>query len=102
MTPIGPQPRKRQLYSTLSVIAFNMVLTFAASGVDIWGHIGGLIAGAVLGWSLTPRYVLTRTEHGSLLVDRNHPGRWGVLVAGAVVLLIATTWLTIVVQTTGL
>jgi rhomboid protease GluP len=89
---------RRQLYSTLSVIAFNMVLTFTASGIDIWGHVGGLVVGTILGWSLTPRYALAQTKEGTRLTDLNHPGRWGVTVAGAVVVLVISTWLTIAVQ----
>ena len=93
---------RRQLNSTLTVIAFNLVLTFTASGIDIWGHVGGLAVGAILGWSLTPRYVRTKTEQGSMLIDHNGPSRWGVTVAGAVIILIVSTWLTITVQATGL
>ncbi len=93
---------RRQLYSTLMVIAFNMVLTFSASRIDVWGHIGGLIAGAVLGWSLTPHYALAATGDGNVrLVDRNHAGRWGLTVAGATALLIVSTWLAIAVQSPG-
>ena len=92
---------RRQLYSTLSIIAFNVVLTFTASGIDIWGHVGGLLAGIVLGWSLTPRYALTATEKGSLLVDLNHPRRWGTVVAGATLVLVIGAWLTIAVQAGG-
>lgn len=93
---------RRQLYSTLTIIAFNLVLTFTASGIDIWGHVGGLAVGAILGWSLTPRYALAKDESGSMLVDRNGPSQWGVTVVGAVIILIVSTWLTITVQATGL
>jgi rhomboid protease GluP len=93
---------RRQLYSTLTVIAFNLVLTFTVSGIDIWGHVGGLAVGAILGWSLTPRYALLKAASGSVLVDRNSPSQWGVTVAGAVIILIVSTWLTITVQATGL
>jgi rhomboid protease GluP len=93
---------RRQLYSTLMVIAFNIVLTFSASRIDVWGHIGGLVAGVILGWSLTPRYVLTAAEDGAVrLVDRNHAGRWGWSVAGAALLLVASTWLSIAARSAG-
>ncbi len=92
---------RRQFYGTLVVIAINMVLTFTASGIDMWGHIGGLFAGIVLGWSLTPRYALTETQSGSALVDLNHPGRWGIVVAGATAVLVISTWLTIAAQGMG-
>jgi rhomboid protease GluP len=89
---------RRQLYSTLMVIAFNMVLTFSASRIDVWGHVGGLVAGAVLGWGLAPQYALSTATDGSVrLVDRNHAGRWGLTIAGAAVLLVASTWLTIAI-----
>jgi rhomboid protease GluP len=93
---------RSQFYSTLSVIAFNLVLTFSATNIDIWGHIGGLLAGAILGWSLTPQYVQVATETGPQLVDRNHPRRWGMTVLGAIGVLIASTLVTIAVQTAGL
>ena len=93
---------RQQLYRTLTVIAFNIVLTFSASRIDIWGHTGGLVAGAVLGWGLTPHYALTPTGDGDLrVVDRNHAGRWGLAVAGATIVLIASTWLAIAIQSRG-
>jgi rhomboid protease GluP len=93
---------RRQLYSTLSIIAFNLVLTFSASNIDIWGHIGGLLTGAILGWSLMPDYVLVDAEVGQQLIDRNHPRKWGRTVLGAICVLITSTLLTVIVQTVGL
>jgi rhomboid protease GluP len=93
---------RRQLQSTLLVIAFNLVLTFSASRIDVWGHIGGLAAGAVLGWYLTPRYALAMAGDGSArLVDRNDAKHWSMPVVAATVLLIVGTWLAIAVQTPG-
>jgi rhomboid protease GluP len=89
---------RQQLYGTLIVIAFTLVLTFSASGIDIWGHIGGLVIGIVLGWNLIPHYALNKTAQGSTLIDRNRPQRWGVTVACAVAVLILSTWLTISMQ----
>jgi rhomboid protease GluP len=96
------QRGRRQFYSTLSVIAFNLVLTFSGPRIDIWGHIGGLLAGAILGWSLTPQYALVATETGPRLADLNHTRKWGMTVLGAVAILIVGTGLTIVVRTAGL
>jgi len=91
---------RRQLQGTLLVIAFNLVLTFSASRIDVWGHIGGLAAGAVLGWYLTPRYALAVAGDGSArLVDRNDARHWGMPVVAATVLLVVGTWLAIAVQT---
>ena len=96
------QRGRRQLYSTLSIIAFNLVLTFSGPNIDMWGHIGGLLAGGVLGWSLTPRYALAVTETGQELIDLNHARKWGMTVLGAIAVLIVSTGLTIIVQTTRL
>jgi len=93
---------RRQFYSTLSVIAFNLVLTFSASNIDIWGHIGGLLAGAVLGWALMPQYALVESKGGQQLIDRNHPRRWGMTVLGATGVLIVSTLITLTVQMAGL
>ncbi|MFN2133547.1 MAG: rhomboid family intramembrane serine protease [Anaerolineae bacterium] len=91
---------RRQLQGTLLVIAFNLVLTFSASRIDVWGHIGGLAAGAMLGWYLTPRYALAIAGDGSAsLVDRNDARHWSMPVVAATVLLIIGTWLAIAVQT---
>jgi len=92
------QRGRRQFYSTISVIAFNLVLTFTTPNIDIWGHIGGLLAGAVLGWGLTPRYAVTMTEAGPRLIDLNHPRQWGAMVLGAVILLAVSTCVAISLQ----
>ena len=44
--------RKRNLdvSSITTTIALNLVLSFAVPGIDVRGHIGGLIAGAALAW----------------------------------------------------
>ncbi|WP_238438928.1 rhomboid family intramembrane serine protease, partial [Frankia nepalensis] len=41
----------------LIVIGINLVLTFTISGIDMWGHIGGLAAGLLLGlvYAYVPR-----------------------------------------------
>jgi len=39
----------------VSVIALNLVIGFIIPGVDWHAHVGGLIAGAVVGWGVMPR-----------------------------------------------
>ena len=92
---------QRQLYSTLSVIAFNLVLTFSTPGIDIWGHVGGLLAGALLGWGVMPRYTPMMTYVGPKLVDRQRPAQWGMVVLGAFLLLAVSTWIAITVRASG-
>lgn len=44
------------LRNMLFVIAINLVFGMSMSGIDNWGHIGGLVGGMLLGWGLLPRY----------------------------------------------
>ncbi len=44
------------LQSMAVIIGINLVFGFVGQGIDNWGHIGGLIGGAVVAWGLMPRY----------------------------------------------
>jgi rhomboid protease GluP len=59
-----------QLRQIVIVAVLNLGLGLMP-GIDNWGHLGGLIAGALLGWSLGPRFevVWVWTDQGQL-VDR--------------------------------
>jgi membrane associated rhomboid family serine protease len=92
---------RRMFYSTLSIIAFNLVVTFATPRIDIWGHLGGLFAGALLGWGMMPRYAVALTAYGPTLVDDDDPRRWGATALGATVLLAASIWMAIAMQAPG-
>ena len=37
----------------LALIAVNVVYTFIAANVSVWGHAGGLLIGALMAWPLT-------------------------------------------------
>jgi rhomboid protease GluP len=78
---------QQRLYNILIVIGYNLAFTFAASNIDVWGHLGGLLTGALLGWWLMPRYAAILTEAGPKLVDTNSPRRWSTAALGATVLL---------------
>lgn len=90
----GSQGR-RVFQNTLSVIFFNLVMTFTVPGIDIWGHMGGLVAGTIMGWYLMPRYAAVVTEEGPRLVDRSRSERYGFVVLVAFVLLVVGSALTI-------
>ena len=92
------QRGRRQFYNTLSVITFNLILTFAASNIDIWGHIGGLVSGAAIGWGLMPHYAWMPSAAGPVLIDRNRSSEWRKVVLGAVALLAASTWIVVTWQ----
>jgi rhomboid protease GluP len=44
------------LQNMLLVIGLNLVLGLGMSGIDNWGHMGGLVGGAALAFGLLPRY----------------------------------------------
>jgi rhomboid protease GluP len=47
---------KGQLRQILFLIGFNVLIGFTpGSRIDNWGHIGGLIGGAILAWRIAPR-----------------------------------------------
>jgi rhomboid protease GluP len=74
---------QQRFYNILIVIGYNLAFTFVASNIDVWGHLGGLVVGAVLSWWLMPRYAITITERGPKLVDANRPRQWAVAFAVA-------------------
>jgi len=78
---------QQRLYNILIVIGYNLAFTFVASNIDVWGHLGGLVAGAVISWWLIPRYAVVLTERGPSLIDANPPRKWGTALAIAAVIL---------------
>ena len=58
------------LQNMLLIIVMNLAFGFAGSGVDNWGHIGGLVGGLLLAWGLLPKYALPQrnvADNGPLL-----------------------------------
>ena len=47
---------KAILQNMLFIIVINMVFGLSVGNIDNWGHIGGLIGGALVAWGLLPRY----------------------------------------------
>ncbi len=83
---------RRRLYVSLSAIVLILLLTFISSDVDIWGHLGGLLAGASLGGGMMPRYVVASSAAGPAVLDRNSPRQWGMVIAWAVAALAFGVW----------
>ena len=44
------------LQNMLLIIGINLVFGLSASGIDNWGHIGGLVGGAIVAYGLLPHY----------------------------------------------
>ena len=80
-----------QLRQIILVAFLNLGLGLMP-GIDNWGHLGGLIAGATLGWFLGPRYevVWIWTDQGQL-EDRLtwEQSRVGFIAATGVIMLLA-------------
>jgi rhomboid protease GluP len=56
---------RRRIGSVVFVIVANLVIGLNPL-IDNWGHAGGLVAGLILGWFATPRYVV-RAALGDLV-----------------------------------
>ena len=82
----------RRLANIGIVIVFNLIWGFSQPGrIDNYAHVGGLLAGLMLGWALAPRYELTPRHEGDRvraeIVDQNNLGRyWPALVVAALLL----------------
>jgi rhomboid protease GluP len=49
----GPAGRN-MLYNVVFIIAANLVISVATPGIDLWAHVGGLVAGTALAWLVAP------------------------------------------------
>jgi rhomboid protease GluP len=76
---------RARLGNILFLIALNLFFGFTNPGIDNYGHLGGLLSGAVLGLALAPRYQPDAT--GTRLVDRTSLGRYWPILILAVALL---------------
>lgn len=78
---------RRQLGGLLAIIVVNLFFGLTVSGIDNFGHLGGLVSGFLLGLALSPLYELVAPDFslgvGPRVVDRNSLLRssWAVGVA---------------------
>ena len=77
------------------VIVINLIFGLSMPGIDNWGHIGGLIGGALVAWGLLPRYrPPTVVQVGPQpMVEEHNLTLEAAWVIGCLVLLIAGVWL---------
>ena len=90
------QVGRQRIMSTLLIIVINLIFGFTVPGIDNVAHIGGLIAGALLGYIRAPRYqVVDAYSSNRHLADTNPLAkRWWVPLL-AIIVLIAGVQLTI-------
>jgi len=77
---------QRRLANVVMVAALNIFIGFTTPGIDNFAHLGGLVAGLILGWQLAPRYEPATRPDGSFgVVDVNGLRRqwWAVLLSVA-------------------
>jgi rhomboid protease GluP len=77
---------QRALTNVLFVALANLMLGFAAPGIDNWGHIGGLLGGSFFAWFAGPLYTLRGDFYAPRLEDVHNSAR--AVGAGAVDLLV--------------
>lgn len=72
------------------VIGINLVFGLSMAGIDNWGHMGGLIGGAVVAYGLLPRYQRPAGLYGGAqpLVEEHRPAFEWLWVGGLVFLLV--------------
>ncbi len=58
------------LQNMLFVIGINLVFGLSVPGIDNWGHMGGLVGGALLAWGLLPKYGKPEPTFSSLAAER--------------------------------
>ena len=64
------------LVNIIVVILFNLLLSFSVPGIDVWGHLGGLAGGLIVGRLLSPEYKLVADTPTSVrLIDLNNVQR---------------------------
>ncbi len=78
------------LRSMLVVLVLNLVIGLSLANVDNWGHLGGLVGGAVMAWGLMPGYRPPEVVHPgvNLLIPETRPvpALVGTLVSLALIL----------------
>jgi rhomboid protease GluP len=86
----SPITGQGQLSGILLLLVVNGVWGVLQPVIDNWGHLGGLVAGVILGLALTPRLTLLWSPEGELVGFRRQespPVRW--LIVPLLLLLIA-------------
>jgi rhomboid protease GluP len=76
---------RRAMGNAVFIIVVNLVIGLSP-GIDNWGHIGGLLGGAIFAWFACPRWQVAGNEPDLRLADERE-GREVLIGAGVVILL---------------
>jgi rhomboid protease GluP len=76
-----------QLRQIVFVALLNLVFGLQP-GIDNWGHLGGLLFGAWLGWSISPRFEILMDELGRRRLRPRSGAGWRALIMGAALLVL--------------
>jgi rhomboid protease GluP len=86
---LGALGRQRLIGLGLTLSVNVLIGLSPGSRIDNWGHLGGLVGGAILGWFLCPHYQVAASPVSAAgepepahaeVVDTNSPGRQGTAV----------------------
>ncbi|GAC1536073.1 MAG: rhomboid family intramembrane serine protease [Herpetosiphon sp.] len=86
---IGAEASSQQIRQLVGLAAVNLILGFTLANIDNSAHVGGLVAGALVGLALAPRYTVDERVFPPIIV----PGRrgwfgWLAVVALLIVLVV--------------
>jgi rhomboid protease GluP len=88
----GEMSRTR-LSNLVIVIAINVFYGLSVPTIDNWGHAGGFIGGAILGWLLCPFYQIeSQTDGAHHVIDRNSLRAEWIGVVLVSVLMVVAFW----------
>jgi len=77
----------RAIGNVIFIIVVNLVIDFVpGSGIDYWGHIGGLLGGLIFTWFAGPRWEIEGIYPALNLTDKREPRE--VITGAAIVILI--------------
>jgi membrane associated rhomboid family serine protease len=73
---------RNMLYNVIFIIVINLGISVATPGIDLWGHVGGLVTGSALAWTLAPVWSIQTDPYTgqSVAVDHNPLSRRILLV----------------------
>lgn len=77
---------RAMLSNTLLVVMLNLFLGATSTGIDNWGHLGGLLGGFAFAWFAGPLWSLNPTIYGYQLTDTRSP-RTAVIVSIVIVVI---------------